>query len=137
MTITFTVPGKPKGKGRPRFSRGHAYTPKATAEYEALIRRMYIMQGGKKFAGDVSISILVLFPIPKKTPKLLRAQMLTGDVLPAKKPDGDNIEKAVADALNGTAYGDDSQIVAAKWEKRYAEEDKCGLVVTLSDESIS
>lgn len=33
--------------------------------------------------------------------------------------------------------GDDSQIVAAKWEKRYAAEDKCGLVVTLSNESIS
>ena len=33
--IKFTIEGEPKGKGRPRFTRGgHAYTPKETVEYE-------------------------------------------------------------------------------------------------------
>lgn len=134
MRITFTVPGRPQGKGRPRFTgKGHAYTPKKTVEYEALIRRMWLIQGGEKFSGNVRIEILILYPIPKRTPKLTRQQMLAGDILPAKKPDGDNIEKAVADALNGAAYDDDRQIVSAAWEKRYADEEHCGLVVTLSD----
>lgn len=133
MKITFTVPGKPQGKGRPRFARGHTYTPKQTAEYEALIRRMYKLAGGKMFKGAVHISILMLYPIPKNTPKLKAQQMLQGYILPAKKPDGDNVEKAVADALNGIAYEDDSYIIKANWEKRYVERGKCGLIVTVSE----
>lgn len=133
MKITFTVPSKPQGKGRPRFSRGHTYTPKKTAEYEALIRRMYQLAGGKMFKGAVHISILMLYPIPKNTPKAKAQQMLSGEILPTKKPDGDNVEKAVADALNGIAYEDDSFIVSASWEKRYVERDKCGLIVTVNE----
>lgn len=36
--------------------------------------------------------------------------MINGYVFPTKKPDGDNIIKAILDALNGAAYRDDSQI---------------------------
>lgn len=35
--MKITVLGNPKGKGRPRFYRGHAVTPKATREYEGMI----------------------------------------------------------------------------------------------------
>ena len=131
MTITFAVPGKPQGKARPRFSKGHTYTPKQTAEYEALIRRMYQLAGGKMFEGAVHIRIMILYPIPKNTPKIKAQQMLQGYILPTKKPDGDNVEKAVADALNGVAYADDSCIVRASWEKWYTERENCGLVVTI------
>lgn len=138
MTITFTVPGKPQGKGRPRFSRGRTYTPKKTVEYEALIKRCYLLHGGVKLEGAVRLRILVLYPIPKKTKAIDRQLMVQGHILPTKKPDGDNIEKAVADALNGVAYDDDSQIVKAYWEKRYAaDEEHAGLVVTISDEGMA
>lgn len=135
MKITFTVPGKPQGKGRPRFTRsGSPYTPKKTTEYEGLIRRMYLMQGGKKFSGAVKLSVLILYPIPKSTTKKERMLMIEGSILPMKTPDGDNVEKAVADALNKVAYDDDSQIIEAKWQKIYAADDEhIGLVVTLSE----
>ena len=137
MTITFTVPGKPQGKGRHRFTKGgHTYTPQKTADYEALIKRMYLLQNGLLFEGAVKLSVLILYPIPNRTPKLTRQQMIAGDIRPTKKPDGDNVEKAVADALNKIAYLDDSQIIEARWEKRYApDEEHEGLVVTISDES--
>ena len=38
--------------------------------------------------------------------------MLNGELLPAKKPDIDNIVKAVLDALNEVAYRDDTQAVS-------------------------
>lgn len=135
MKITFTVPGKPQGKGRPRFTKnGRTYTPEKTAEYEALIKRMYLLQGGKLFEGAVKLSILILYPIPKSTTKKDRELMVSGSILPTKKPDGDNVEKAVADALNKVAYLDDSQIIEAKWQKIYAADDEhIGLVVTVSD----
>ncbi len=35
MTVCFTVPGKPQGKARPRFTRsGHTYTPGSTAAFD-------------------------------------------------------------------------------------------------------
>ena len=37
--IIITIPGEPKGKGRPRFTkRGFTYTPKDTADYERKVR---------------------------------------------------------------------------------------------------
>ena len=41
--------------------------------------------------------------------------MLEWEIRPTKRPDLDNIAKAVLDALNGLAYQDDSQIVG-RWK---------------------
>ena len=38
-----------------------------------------------------------------------------------KKPDVDNIAKAVLDALNGIAYDDDKQITSLVIDKKYGE----------------
>ena len=41
-SISFSVPGEPVGKGRPRFTRtGHPYTPGKTESYESLVRLAY------------------------------------------------------------------------------------------------
>lgn len=47
--------------------------------------------------------------------------MLNGELLPAKKPDIDNIVKAVLDALNEVAYRDDTQVVELQVRKQYSE----------------
>lgn len=43
--IRFTIPGKPFGKQRPKFSRAGAYvktyTPKETTSYENLVKLFY------------------------------------------------------------------------------------------------
>lgn len=65
-----------------------------------------------KFSKDepLEISIIALFSIPKYVNKKTKELMINGYVFPTKKPDGDNIIKAILDALNGAAYRDDSQI---------------------------
>lgn len=126
MSVKFEVLGTPVGKSRPKFStvNGHAvaYTPAKTANYETLVRLSYQQKyAGCTFEKNVPLlaDITALFPIPKSASKKLQEKMLSGAVRPTKKPDCDNIIKAVLDALNGVAYYDDSQVVKICIRKRY------------------
>ena len=47
--------------------------------------------------------------------------MSFGLISPTKKPDLDNIAKAILDSLNGIAYKDDSQIVSLLISKKYSD----------------
>ncbi len=125
MTVELTIPGQPKGKGRPRFSKySRAYTPKATADYEKMVRVLYKAKyGTQSFSEDVPLSMEVYayFGIPKRDSKAKKALKASGEVLPTLKPDTDNIIKLLADALNGYAYPDDKQITDIVAHKRYSD----------------
>ena len=66
---------------------------------------------------------------PKSTSKIKHAEMLCGSLKPLKKPDVDNIVKVVADALNGVAYHDDTQIVSVSAKKVYAASEGLDVIV--------
>lgn len=128
MEVKFEVLGVPVGKGRPKFStvNGHAvaYTPAKTVNYETLVQLAYQQQIGS-FMFDknkpLRAVIRAFFPIPKSTSKKKREQMRDLRILHTKRPDVDNIVKAVLDALNGVAYYDDSQVAEVLISKAYAE----------------
>ena len=127
--IKFTIPGPPKGKGRPRVvNRGgfsKAYTPKDTVAYENLVKMEYGYQvKGFRFPEDAQLDmrILAFYSIPKSVSKKKRGQMLTGMVRPTKKPDMDNVVKIIADSLNQIAYKDDTQIVDCQCRKFYSDD---------------
>jgi len=121
--LTFTVPGTPVAKGRPRLStRGgfaRAYTPARTVAYEGLIAlaAQDEMAGRGLLEGPLSLSVIATFQIPASwsKKKAASASWHTG------KPDGDNLLKAVGDGLNGVVWKDDSQVASAKIIKRYGE----------------
>ena len=123
--IAFTVPGKPVGKQRPRFSRRgtavRTYTPRQTAEYERLVRVSYIAAGGEKLEGTIGATICGYFEPPKAISKKQRQKMLSGEVGYTKKIDADNLAKSILDALNGVAYTDDAQVSLLLVYKAYAE----------------
>lgn len=126
MELTFTIPGEPKGKGRPRLGRsGHAYTPHDTASYENLVKvcfkDKYPDEAPIETGTEVECLILAFYGIPKSVSKKNREKMLDGQIRPVKKPDADNIIKIVCDALNGIAYHDDSQIVRVTLAKWYSD----------------
>lgn len=135
MERIITIPGEPVGKGRPRFTRsGHTYTPAVTENYEKLVKLQYaIIYGAERFeAGTMlSLHITAYMGIPKSATKKKRAAILSGEIRPTKKPDFDNIEKIIADALNGVAYKDDSQIVDSLCKKYYS--DKPRVVVEINE----
>lgn len=118
----FRVLGEPKGKGRPRSDGSHMYTPKQTREYEKKVREAYkIACGSFCFPKGVPIAVNIkaFMKIPKSASKKQRKAMLAGEILPTKKPDRDNIDKIIMDALNGVAFYDDAQVVAGGVLKLY------------------
>lgn len=136
MMRSFTVPGKPQGKGRPRFSGRNGivrtFTPPRTAEYEEQIAMAYRAKYGDSF-GEAPMGMIVtaVMPIPKSATRIAKIFMASGWTRPTVKPDCDNILKVVADALNGVAYDDDKQLVEVSVQKVYGE--KPGLTVVLYD----
>ena len=128
MGVAFEVPGEPRGKGRPRFTRdGRPYTDSETRAYEDKIVAYY-RKALKAFrwpdTGFVAVDVTAVYPIPKGTSKAAVAGMQAGRILPSRKPDIDNVLKVVLDALNGVAYKDDSRVVAVSARKLYGTEPK-------------
>ena len=123
MIITFIIEGEPQGKGRHRTTKtGHTYTPQKTLLYENWIKTCYLSRVGEKMLhGPIKASIEAYYTIPKSKSKNVKAQMEKGIIRPVKKPDVDNIAKAVFDSLNGIAYKDDAQVVELSMSKYYAE----------------
>jgi len=133
MDITFTVPGEPRGKGRPRFSRtGHAYTDNETKAYENKIIAYYRKEyGGNRFADAsfVCVDVIAYLPIPKGATKTQATGMAQKTILPSRKPDVDNILKVVLDALNGVAYKDDARVYKTSCVKFYSAEPRLEVTI--------
>lgn len=74
------------------------------------------------FKADEALSVRLEFgiSIPKSYTGKKREACLAGQIVPMKKPDIDNLVKAVLDALNGCMYEDDKQIIKVIAEKCYA-----------------
>lgn len=135
MKVSFTIPGTPVAKSRPRFaSRGRfmqAYTPEKTLNYENLVKISY---PGGKLSGAIEATIYLFFPIPKSTSKKKAEDMRSLRILHTKKPDADNCVKAILDALNNIAYDDDSQVAMVRAYKYYSDEPKADVVLAEIDE---
>jgi Holliday junction resolvase RusA-like endonuclease len=131
MTIRFTVPGIPQGKGRARMTtingRARSYTPGKTVAYESLIamQAQDAMEGRDLFDGPLYLCVTAIFPIPPSWSKKRKADARWH----IAKPDGDNILKAVGDGCNGVVWSDDSKVALSKVIKVYG--DKPGLDVMI------
>lgn len=138
MKLEFTVLGEPQGKARPRFAN-HAqsisvWTPEKTKAYENSIKVAFWEQcGNTKFpeGSQLELKVLAFFKIPKNTSKKKIEAMLSGKIRPTKKPDIDNVLKAVADALNGVCYKDDSCIVKMSGEKFYSDNPRIVIILKI------
>ncbi len=134
--VTFFVPGNPVAKGRPKFARRgnfvSTYTPRKTADYEALVRVMACeaMNADPRLCmGPLRASFEVRLAVPSSWSK--KRQQAAMQSRPMNRSDVDNYAKAGLDAMNGYVYADDSQVVELFVRKVYAEE--AGLLVTVEE----
>ena len=127
--LKFEIPGSPIGQGRPKFStiNGHAvaYDPEKSRNYKAYVKLLATQamkdSGFTMIDGPCCLDIMAFFEVPKSKSKKFKERALLGLERPTKKPDIDNIVKALQDALNGLAYKDDSSIVFLSVAKCYSE----------------
>ena len=129
-TISFTVPGKPFAKERPRFSRksGRAVTPKATVSFENTVRALASQIFKRPIEGPVSVIVEAVFEPPQSWSKKKKAAHLSG-YWHTQKPDSDNIEKAIHDGLNRIAIVDDSQIAHSVCTKTWGKEARTDVTI--------
>lgn len=127
--VTLTIPGEPIGWGRPTpvarlNAAGEPFvmmvtqeqTRAAKAAVRAAFKRKY--PGHKPWTGPVMLRFTAVFETPKSFNKALREAADRGVLYATKKPDKDNIEKLIKDALNGVVYVDDQQVMGGGL-KRY------------------
>jgi len=135
MPVSFVIHGDPRGKGRPRFGkRGRhmvAYTDAKTATYEKQVQAaaQSVMAGRPPYEGAVWVRINAFYPIPKSAPKYKKALMRDGKMRPAKKPDLDNVNKAILDGLNTIAFNDDAQVCGIGSTKFYSDHTRVEVTV--------
>jgi Holliday junction resolvase RusA-like endonuclease len=138
VTVSFVIQ-QVRGKGRPRFGvvrgRAMAFTDPQTRAYEKVIKAAAsnVMAGREPLQGPVWVRVDAFVPVPKGTSKVKAAAMLAGDIRPTKKPDLDNVLKAILDGINGVIYGDDKQVVAFGSTKRYGEQERILVTVGQCD----
>lgn len=107
--LTFAVKGPPKPKARPRHTKsGITYTPKATRDYEKVVRtaamaalsKWRLENGGEKWLtdGPFSLSVFFFFGLNKDGRK------------PKRPADLDNCLKSISDGIQKLLMDDDSQV---------------------------
>lgn len=135
--LAFTVPGEPQGKGRAKIVKIGGFsrmaTPQKTVAYEGLIAlsAKQAMRDGPMFDGPCALDITAVCSVPASWSGKKKAEALTGRILPTKKPDADNITKAVCDGLNGVVWADDVQAVDQRIRKVYGPVPELRVTVAL------
>jgi Holliday junction resolvase RusA-like endonuclease len=114
----FTVFGSPVAQGRPRFARMgnfvRTYDPDKSRTWKQDVKAAVLDQlNGTPEIHDGPLGLKLYFHLPR--PKSLPKKV----VHHIKKPDCDNLGKAIKDALRSVVYRDDSQIVALEVRKVY------------------
>lgn len=119
-----TIPGEPVAQGRPRAfklpsGQLRAFDPAKSRTWKADARVFFLgaMKGKPPLQGAVSCLVVAVFTCPKSD---FRKRDPQQERPHTKRPDAENVAKAVLDAATGIVWLDDSQVCDLTIEKRIA-----------------
>lgn len=124
-TITFFVTGLPKAQPRVKFASrgkfGRAYTPDTANDWKAMVMLEAKRHCTEKITGPIVVSICFYFPRPKSHFNSKGEIKPNTPIYHTSKPDRDNLDKCVLDALTQIgAWEDDAQVCGGAIDKRFA-----------------
>jgi Holliday junction resolvase RusA-like endonuclease len=109
--------GLPVAQGRPRAYKTPAgqvrvFDPANARDWKRTVQAQVLTQKPPApVEGPLAVALQFFLPRPPSLPKRER--------FPAKRPDAENLAKAVLDAMQGVVYRDDGQIVRLSIAKDY------------------
>lgn len=133
--FTLNIPFTPKPMTSVRLSRSGWYNPRADliARLQVKFSQMVASAGAKTpvFPGAVLMVVHYRFPMPQHWSK---AKKLSQHGAPnIKRPDIDNLQKFLGDALRGALFKDDAQIIAIYSTKTLTQEKQGSYTIHLTE----
>lgn len=136
--LKILIEGKPLAKQRPfgvktKTGKVRMFTPEQTTNYENFVKLKASEAFANKQPFTKPISMNIQFFLPRPQYMVWKTKPMPS-IPHDKKPDIDNLIKAVVDGLNGVAFLDDKQIshlVASKWYQNGDEGPKT--IITLEE----
>jgi Holliday junction resolvase RusA-like endonuclease len=122
-SVSFTISGPARGKGSVRSGKFSHFKDKKTDNYMVLVNRAAsaAMAGRPPLAGPLLAVITIKLVPVMSASKKDRIAMMDGTLEPTKKPDVDNVCKAVFDGCKAIAMTDDVQVTRLIIDKVYSE----------------
>lgn len=124
--IEFVIPGKPYAQKRARsgyvkaLGRAVTYDHKDNRSFAEAVRAIAVPHFPAPFEGPVRVTIKAVFEPAPSWSKRKRAAALAGR-WHTQRPDRDNLEKAVLDALKRIAWADDAQVACGSCTKVWGD----------------
>jgi len=129
--IIFSIPGRPTAWMRAGSSGERRFTPKKMKVAKQAIstecRRAMGTQG--PITGPVRIQMMAIYAIPASWSPALKEAAQRGEIFHVSRPDLDNLEKNLLDALNGIAFMDDCQVAELMCRKRYGHPERTDVTI--------
>ena len=132
---SFKYNGKPESYSRERKGRGsHFYNPKGDKirEYRRVFKTQ-LNDDSKKYLSElisspekiymVYLDITYAIQVQKADSIKNTALKLAGIIKPSLRPDIDNYDKFILDAMHDVIYDDDKRVISIRSNKIYAEEE--------------
>lgn len=138
-TLSFDVAATPRGDPRARHTRGGwVHRDKRADEWKVEVRAACLLALSRagwrelvELGTPVGVVIVLRLPRPQKHYRRQKLESVLRDDAPVwctSKPDGDNVEKAILDAVGAfdgavrLVWSDDQQVVSVRWLKLYADD---------------
>ncbi|MFZ5674302.1 MAG: RusA family crossover junction endodeoxyribonuclease [Pseudomonadota bacterium] len=119
MTLRIEIPGEPTAWARAGQNGRFKFTPRPQAVAMDVVRMAAnrVMAGQNVLTGPLHVSAKFIYAWPASWSQTKRSK--AGAHWKTSRPDGDNLLKLVADALNGLVWTDDAIIASATIQKQY------------------
>lgn len=147
----FVINEKPEAYARERKGRGkHFYNPKADIieRYRKTMQKQMSKEEKKEIdeiytstLKGLSVAYIELYcdfyiPIPKGDSVITATKKELQEILPSQRPDIDNYEKLLLDALHDVVYDDDSRVIRIVANKYFSIEPRTEIRVVLKEKKV-